>query len=1043
MLDLSKNEEEIARYWDENRILQSVREKNRGNKPFYFLDGPPFVSGDLHPGQMWVKSMKDVILRYKRSRGFDVYDKAGYDVHGLPIEKRAEANLKITSKKEIETKVGIDTFIKSCNEYVNAYIGRMDSDYRRFGMSLDFANPYIPSRMPYMETEWGFLKTIHSKGLIYTDKRSTLYCTSCQTAVSQGSMEVEYRDDTDPSIMVLFRISSFGKKSSLESDSNSYLLIWTTTPWTLPANMAVAVNPDEPYVLAKFGAKKIVVAKNRLDFVSKYIEDSAIIVAEFYGKELEGTKYLNPLEGIVPIQKEFRKYHRVIPNKELVDINDGSGLVHLAPGHGLDDYLIGKKNKLPIFSPIDDQGKYTGEAGKYSGMAVPSEANKAVLSDLRSMNVLVEEGTITHSYPHCWRCDTKLIFMATEQWFINIQKVKKKLISENRKVTWHPQEAARWQEDFLQSSPDWTISRQRYWGTPIPIWKCACGSNKVVGSLEELRHNAINKSDVDSLTDLHRPYVDKILLKCDSCGGSMYRIPDVLDVWFDSSIAYRASLTEEQFKKLFPMDFVLEAIEQLRGWFSYQLKTSVIVHGKRPFKNVVMHAMMLGADGREMHKKLGNYVPLNDILKTTTADAFRLWCTSHVPELDLIFSVDKINEANKTVLLMYNISNLFRYYSEAAGYRTSMPKRSIRVDGMSLEDVWIYTKANRVVDEVTKYLDNYEIYKAAESIRRFVTEDFSRFYLRMAKKRLLYANKSTVRKILDLINYLLYTTLVLISPFTPFSAEKIYLNNYDDKMSIFLADWPKSSKKIPDSGIIEDFDVALDAITALLYSREKENLKLRQPLAKATVEVTEERNIAALQKLSYLIEDYVNVKSVEIRQGSAFNTEIKPSFSALGPDFKADAGMVAETLKTQNSDILLDTISKTGYFELHTGKGVFKIFPKHFTTVKSAKDSNAVQFKYGTALVDSEISAELKTEATVREFERRIQLIRKEMQLNKSNKISICFDAPEDLSQILIENHKKICSGINATKLSKGIKPGEQSIEIEVSGETIKVAVQE
>ena len=1041
MMDLGKNEEEIARYWEENKILESVREKNRGRKPFYFLDGPPFVSGDLHPGQMWVKSMKDVMLRYKRSRGFDVYDRAGYDVHGLPIEKRAEANLKITSKKEIETKIGIEAFIRSCSEYVNAYIGRMDNDYKRFGMSLDFANPYIPSRMPYMEVEWSFLKNIYGKGLIYTDKRATTYCTSCQTAVSQGSMEVEYREDTDPSILVLFRIDNARSKAKMQLQDHTYLLVWTTTPWTLPANMAVAANPEEKYAMVRFGDRSIIMAKDRVEFVSRYIKESAIVEAEFYGSELMGIAYLSPLEDLVPEQRSFRKHHTVVMAKELVDVAEGSGLVHIAPGHGLEDYAIGKRNRMPIFSPIDEQGAYTAQAGKYAGLRVPEEANMAVLKDMTDLGVLVNSGTIKHSYPHCWRCDTKLIFMATEQWFINIQKVKKKIISENRKVSWHPSVASRWQEDFLQSSPDWTISRQRYWGTPIPIWICECGNKEVMGSVAELREKAVNRKDVDSLTDLHRPYVDRIALRCGSCGKEMHRISDVLDVWFDSSVAYRASLSEEQFSRLFPMDFVLEAIEQLRGWFSYQLKTSVMVHGKRPFKNVVMHAMMLGADGREMHKKLGNYVPLNEILKTTTADSFRLWCTSHVPEVDLIFSVEKINEANKTVLLLYNISNLFKYYSDAAGYRNHVPKKKANVRGMGYEDKWIYAKMNMLIRDVTTNLDDYEIHKAAERIRSFVTEDFSRFYLRMAKKKLLYADRRTAKAILDLINYLMYNTLLLIAPFTPFAAEKIYLDNYDELKSISLDSWPKSSVKEEDESLVSDFGVALDAITALLYSREKEGIKLRQPLKSAVVEVSESAHMTALQKLSYLIEDYVNVKTLDIRQGSKFSMEVRPLFSGLGPAFKANAGFVADALKGENAERMADAIGTNGYYEMHTDRGIFRVMPEHFTVVKKAVSGDAVDFKYGTAIIDKEISEELRIEATIREFERQVQLIRKEMQLRKSNEVSLRFDATEDIAGIILKNRDTIARNINAEKLERGIAPGSQVKEIEVGGETVRVAV--
>ncbi len=1041
MTDLNKNEEEILRYWGENKIPDLVTEKNRGKKKFYFLDGPPFVSGDLHPGQMWVKSMKDVILRYKRMRGFDVYARAGYDVHGLPIEKKVEANLKVATKKEIETRIGIDAFIRSCKEYVSSYMGRMDSDYRRFGMSLDFSNPYVPSTKSYMEIEWQFFKKIYDKGLVYKQLRATTYCKSCQTAVSQGSMELEYKEDNDPSILVAFKINGARSKSKVEIRGDAYLLIWTTTPWTLPANMAVAANPKELYVIAKIGDKRLIFAKGRQDFVSSALNESTVVESEFYGSELEGLQYTSPLEAAVEKQKEFRKYHKVVMAEELVTISEGSGLVHIAPGHGLDDYLVGKREKIPIFSPVGEQGEYTSEAGKYAGLIVPEQANKAVLADLKASGSLLHHASVTHSYPHCWRCDTKLIYIATEQWFINIQKVKRRLINENRKVSWHPPEASKWQEEILKGSPDWTISRQRYWGTPIPIWICECGERKVIGSLDELEENATDRAYVASLDDLHRDHVDRIRLRCAACGKEMKRINDVLDVWFDSSVAYRASLTQEQFDSLFPVDFILEGVDQLRGWFSYQLKMGTMINGKSPFKHVGIDGMMLGSDGREMHKKLGNYVPLADVLKSATADSFRLWCTSHVPQLDITFSIEKINDANKAVRLLYNIANLHNYYSDAVGYRSKRLKKSFKIAGLDPEERWIYLKMNSTTKEVTNYLDNYEIHKAAEAIKGFITGDLSRFYLRMAKKKLLYADKKKARLILDLINHLLYKTLLLISPYTPFAAERIYLDNYGERKSITLESWPGYDKKADDPGLLEDFDSALAAITALLYSREKEGLKLRQPLMAAHLEVTDQKFYDSLVKLSNMIEDYINIKKLDVKVMQKADLEVRPAFQKLGPEFKANASAVAEGLKKADPDIMLKEIEKAGHYQLHTDKGTFAVNNGHFTVIRKAERENAVNFKCGIAYVDKEISKELREEAIMREFERGVQLARKGLLLKKSDKITLLYQSPPDISSIIGANCKKISEDVNAVEVKEGTDPQTQATELELEDETIRIYV--
>ncbi len=1044
MLDLNSNEEYVLKYWQEHDILQKSRAKNKGRKPFYFLDGPPFVSGDLHPGQMWVKSMKDVILRYKRFRGYDVYDRAGYDVHGLPIEKRAEAKLGITSKKEIETKIGVENFVKTCKDYVESYIGRMDSDYMRFGMTMDFSNPYVPSRTPYMEVEWSYLKRIHEKGLLYEDRRATTFCTSCGTSVSQGSMEVEYRDDTDPSIFVAFRVNEKLSNPRIEMGSDLHLLIWTTTPWTLPSNVAVAVNPKEQYVIARLGERRCVLIKSRLDAVSALLNESAIVESAFYGSELEGIHYINPLEANIPKQKEFRKYHRVIMAEGLVSSSEGSGIVHIAPGHGLEDYLVGKKNRLPIFSPVDAQGNYTDDAGAYKGLKVPQEANKKVIDDLRSLGALVHRGDITHSYPHCWRCDTKLIFIATDQWFVNIQKVKDRIIKANRKVSWHPADAVKWQEAVLQSSPDWAISRQRYWGTPIPIWKCAaCKEIKVIGSLSELRENATDITYVDSLTDIHRPHIDNVVLKCAKCSGEMRRVKDVLDVWFDSSVAYRASLTEEQFNRLFPMDFILEAIEQLRGWFSYQLKTSAIVHGKRPFKNVVMHGMMLGSDGREMHKKIGNYVPLHEMLKGgATADSFRLWCTSHTPQLDLIFSMDKINEANRVVILAYNMANLVSEYSSAIGYGKRKARKPRNLSGLYPEDAWILSRLHTTMKLVTESLDNYEIYKAANGIRSFLTMDMSRFYLKIAKRRILESGKMESRAAVDLVNYLLYNSLLLMAPFVPFTAEKLYLDNFGFGESVFLESWPRYDEKFINKDLEGQFDVALDATTAILNSREKANVRLRWPLAKATVEVYSDQALEAVQKLSAIIEGYVNVKRLAVKKGERSNVEIRPLFSKIGPEFKENAGAVAEAMKSANPNDIVDSVARSGEYTVHTAKGSFRITQEHFEAVQRLEKENAVAFRHGIAYVDKEISRELYEEAVLREFGRGVQLARKEMGLKKADRIGLRYRASPEISSMIEKNAKALGSDLGAIDISKTDSVSATLVkELEIEEEKIIIGI--
>ena len=1028
MIEITSNEEKVLEYWKSHGIAERMREKNAGKKPFYFLDGPPFVSGDLHPGQIWVKTIKDVILRYRRYRGFNVHDKAGYDVHGLPIEHKIEESLGIKSKKDIEDRIGVEVFISKCREFVESLIGRMDADYYRFGMSLNFADPYIPSRFAYMETAWSLIKKVNEKGLLYKGLRPMTYCKHCGTVLAQGSLEIEYQEDTDPSVFVAFK----AKESSRMAKGETYLLVWTTTPWTLPANMAIAANPKELYVRALIGGRRLILAKARMDAVVAELDESAVIEAEFYGSELEGLAYVNPLEGAVPKQVSFTKYHKVIMAEELVSSSEGSGLVHMAPGHGLEDYSVGIKNKLPVFSPIGMDGRYTAEAGKYVGLAVPEEANKRVIDDLLKSGNLLSNGKVKHSYPHCWRCGTKLIYIATEQWFINIQKVKRRILSENSKVTWHPKEAKEWQANVISNSPDWTISRQRYWGIPIPIWECSsCGRYVVVGSLGELSDIALDKSQVQALKDLHKPYIDRVLARC-QCGGEMRRISDVFDVWFDSGIAFRAGLTEKEFGELFPINFILEGRDQLRGWFSYQLKISTILYGSRPFKDVAVDGMLLAEDGRQMHKHLGNYVSLGDLLKISSADSFRIWCSMHTPWLDLQFNTAEIKEAEKNINTLYNIANLIEEYKEAIGYR-SAGVRVPSIRKLDEEERWILSRFTATLDKAQRSLDNYEVYSAAEAVRNFIIEDFSRFYLKIAKKKILY-NREKSKIVMGVVDYVFYNSLVILSPIAPFCCESIYLQRYKREDSIFLEDWPAIKRGLYDASLEADFRIAASVISAVLNSRDKSGIKLRWPLAEATVEFNEEANAAAAERTAGMIEEYTNVKKLVVKKAEKAHIQVRPRFSVIGPMFKDRANDVAEAIKNADPARLSSGVSTAGYFDLHTSSGTVRVGPETFEIIKTSVAENAIPFEHGIAYVNPVMNQELMDEALLREFERRVQIARKDAGFRKAEKAVLRYAAGPDLKALIEKKADDIKSDLNLESVEFGVIENAAYTQFEVEG---------
>ena len=1045
MQNLNSIEEEMLEYWKSNNILDKTRAINKGKKKFYFLDGPPYVTGDLHLGGMWVKVIKDVYIRYRRFNGFDVKDMAGYDVHGLPIENKVEKELGIKAKNEIETRVGVEKFIEACKKYVDTFMGHTDKDFHRFAISLDFEHPYLPYTNDYIESGWKIFKRISDRGYVYKNNKTTAYCPHCQTSLAQGTMEVEYKEEKDPSIYFTLKVDipNSSRISKLKLPESLYLLVWTTTPWTIPANVAVAVQPKEQYIIANINGKRFVTAKKRFDALVEVIGESAIIEAEFYGSELEGVRYFGPLEENIPSQKELRAYHKIILSEGLVNMDDGSGLVHIAPGHGLEDYAVGMKNHLPLISPVTADARYSNEAGKYEGIKVPDDANAAIIKDLELDGALIKKGSISHSYPHCWRCDTKVIYMATPQWFFNIQKIKSKLLSENSKVSWHPKEAMNWQSDVLKNAPDWCISRQRYWDIPIPIWECKnCGAFHAVGSLEELKGLSLEPEKASALSDLHRPHIDKIHIKCQKCSGVMDRVPDVFDVWFDSGIAFRASLADEEFEKLFPIDYIVEGKDQLRGWFSALLKISVLAYGKKPYKDIGIDGMLLDSEGREMHKKLGNYVPISEFLKNSSADSFRLWSVQHTPWLDIRLKMNEVKDAERTIVIMHNISNLIGEYEQLLGYKPRV-KRRMSVKQLEAEEQWLISRLESIVSEVTSCLESYEAYKGMVALSNFITEDFSRFYLKIAKRKLSTHDKRNAKKVLSVMEYVLYKSNMLLSVAVPFTSEKIYLERYGGMESVFMEKWPRSNAKNINSNLEKSFSVVKEAITAILNSRERANIPLKLPLYEATFELNSDEAFTSLQNLSSIVESYCNIRKINISESAGAEEEIRPAFNRLGPDFKQDAQAVADALKNANPKELDNSIEKFGRYDLHTDKGVFSIRQEHYTKVKKAIESNVTLFKYGKVSINTDISEEMKEEAFIRELIHKLQMMRKEAGLKKADRIKLYYDVMESSDAIVMKNIQLIKKSLNAVSMSKLKNEHDGVNEIVVQGETFKVVLEE
>ena len=828
MYDHKLIEQEVFNYWEKEKIYEKQKEISEKSKNFiYFVDGPPYATGEIHPGTAWNKCIKDAFIRYYRMNGYAINDKPGFDTHGLPIEVKVEQKLGIKNKQEIE-KIGIEKFIKECKDFVDKYIQVMTKQFKRLAVWMDLENPYITYKNSYIEKCWKMLKKANEKNLLYNDDYVIPYCYRCQTTLA--NYELEYYEKTDPSIYVKFPIKE-----------KTYLLAWTTTPWTLIGNMAIAVHEELKYVELEVENENLILLNSKVDEILKKTGKNGIIKKVFDGKELVNLPYSHPFQDLIKKNVE----RRVVGAKNLVTEETGTGIVHIAPAHGPEDFEIGKLYNIEPFNPVNEQGFYTEEAGFFSGKHV-KDANEEIIKILKERNMLYFSEKIRHRYPHCWRCKTPLIYLKTKQWFLKINNIKERMIEEAKKIKWFPKIAETRFLDVLEKSPDWCISRQRYWGVPLPIWKCEkCGKIFVIGSKEEL------KEDID---DLHRPYIDNVVLKCE-CNGTAKRLPDVMDVWFDSGNAVWASSDIDK-----DADLIIEGHDQTRGWFYSLLGCGVIYKNNAPYKNVVMHGFFLDEKGEKMSKSLGNFIPVDEILDRYGCDAFRIFSLSNNVWEDIKFTWKSLEEA-KAFLLVY--INLVKYADLTINEKIYSELREMSKDELLLHDRWLLSKLNETIKEYHKAFEEKNIAKALRSLKTFIVDDVSKKYMKIAKDYIKEGEKSSV--------YAFYKTLInisiLLSPFSPVITEYCYVNylkKFEKKESIHLFKMPKEDEKFIDKKINDAADVAFSIIEEGLKIRAKMKVKLRFPLKTVYIKENEKEKIEMITAFSYVIKKLLNVKEVVI-----------------------------------------------------------------------------------------------------------------------------------------------------------------------------------
>ncbi|QLJ52196.1 MAG: Isoleucyl-tRNA synthetase [Candidatus Fermentimicrarchaeum limneticum] len=1025
MYDAPKLEKKIHSFWEKEKIHKKVKESKKDAEKFYFCDGPPYATGQIHPGTAWNKCVKDAVCRYKRARGFNVRDQAGFDTHGLPIEVKVEQELKLKSKKDIQ-KIGVAKFIKKCREFATKYIGVMSKQFKGLGCWLDFEDYYVTYKNSYIEAVWSTIKKAQEKQLLERGVYVLPFCPRCETAIA--NYELEYDERVDPSIYVKFKILGREKE---------YLVIWTTTPWTLVGNIAVMVHPNYQYVKVKVEDENWIVAKDRLNAVvavTNKLGLSSVILEEFSGLKLDGLRYVHPLLGKVPKHKEFKDAHRVVMSDKFVTLEDGSGLVHCAPGHGPQDFEVGKQYNLPIFCPVGENGRYTKDAGDYAGMYV-KEADKLIIEELDKKGLLIHAGDIRHRYPHCWRCKSSLIFITTDQWFIRITKMKEKMLAELEKVRWQPEFARVWFKDFITYAPDWCISRQRYWGIPLPIWECSkCKKIKVISSRTELEIESGKR-----LEDLHKPEIDEVFLKCE-CGGEMRRVPDVLDVWFDSGNAIWAPLTKEELKKWYPCDFIVEGKDQIRGWFYSLLGCGVITHDEIPYRNLLMHGFFVDEKGEKMSKSLGNFVPLEEITEKYGVDTFRLWSMSSTVWEDLKFNWEEIKGANKSLSILWNMYLFTDRFSKLSKFD---PKKHVKE--YEPEDLWLLSRLNGMIKQTTAQLDNYELHEAVRLYRNFMVEDLSRFYLKLGKKRL--ADGRNTDAFFKTLHTCMLALTKLLTPITPFIAEEGYqllFRESEGKESVSMLPWPEHDHTAINPLLEKQMEICREIGGVVAQIRQNANVKLRWPLEEVVVVTDSIEHRNGVERLPYIIEIMSNVKKVRIQEDMPTVLEAKTKLNLMGPAFREYAAAVAEAVKKSDARLVRKELEEKKTFEVMVNEISYKVTPDMVEFSETPPKGYAeAPFSGGRVFLKKDVTPALYEEAIAREVARRIQMMRKELQLVETDLIKVNVIADAELLSILKKNEQALAKEVKAKSLilSEKQKLKGKAKEWEIEDSEVKIVI--
>lgn len=1027
-MNFVEREKETLKFWKNNRVFEKTNEKTEGKPVFSFYDGPPTANGKPHIGHILTRVMKDIIPRYKIMKGYSVLRKAGWDTHGLPVELEVEKSLGIDGKQEIEA-YGIEPFIKKCKESVWKYKGEWERMSDRVGYWVDMDHPYITYDNNYIESVWWSLKEIDKKGLLYRGFKIVPYCPRCGTALSSHEVAQGYKDVKEKSAYVKF---------ALKSQRNTYFLAWTTTPWTLPSNVALCMNADENYARIKSGEEYYILADALISAVFEEGTYEKIDVKK--GKEYEFVSYEPLFDFYTGKDKAF-----YITCDGYVTLTDGTGIVHIAPAFGEDDAKVGRKYSLPLLQMVDEHGRFPQDTGYLSGLFC-KDADKFILKDLKERNLLFKEQLYEHSYPFCWRCDTPLLYYARKSWFIKTTAFKDLIIRSNDSVNWMPETIRKGRMgNFLENLIDWGVSRERYWGTPLPVWVCEkCGKKHVIGSRKELHE----LSGCDEDIELHRPYIDKVTFPCE-CGGVMRRVPEVIDCWYDSGSMPFAQFhypfeNRDLFEKNFPADFISEAIDQTRGWFYVLLAISSVLFEKAPFKSCIVLGHVNDKDGIKMSKHKGNVVDPWSVLDKQGADAVRWYFyTSSAPWLPSRFAPEIVSEVQRKFLgTLWNTYAFFVLYAEIDKYDPSL--YDIANVKLSVMDRWILSELNTLIDFVDKGLDKYNITDTSRAIEKF-TDNLSNWYVRRCRERFWGSDMSEDKIAAYTTLYTALTTLAkLAAPFVPFITEQIYGNLVlpfykNVPVSVHLTSFPVCNTAFIDTQLGETMDRVINIVSLGRTARNACAIKNRQPLSELFIRADKFDSLP--EEYLDILKEELNVKKVAfISDSSGFASyEIKPQLRTLGPKYGPLIGKIREYLAQCDSTTLVNAVRK-GEAVIVSIDNTLVAFKEEDLLIsdKNKEGYQTVSEKGITVILNTELSQELIQEGLMRELVSKIQTMRKESGFNVTDHIVVTYSCGEKLAEV-IEKYK---SEIMQDTLADSITAGSGASLKDINGEEISLSLE-